>query len=246
MTGRELGLGRRSSAFGNRGVEKRLSALAALTPLTGTHLLDLGCADGTYTVHLAKGFDRVDAVDIEPERLRDFEARLVAHPLSDRITVAQMSAEDLQFPDVTFDVVTAIEVLEHVGDLDRTLVEIHRVLKPGGRLLVTSPNRYFPFETHGFLVGGRRLRPIQGPFLPWVVPLHRRWADARAFTVRGITEQAASHDLVREDFSYIMPPFDRSRAGQRLKPLVDAIEDSPLSFFGMALVMVFRKGSGSL
>ena len=63
MKGRELGLGGRSSAFGNRGVEKRLGALESLTELRGERLLDLGCADGTYTVHLAEGFARVDAVE---------------------------------------------------------------------------------------------------------------------------------------------------------------------------------------
>ena len=239
MDPRAISIGSKSSNKGERGVTKRLRALGALTELTGVRLLDVGCADGTYTRRLAGGFERVDAIDIERERLDDFRAVLVATP-NDRITVAEMSADNLEFDDGSFDMVTAIEVLEHVGDLDRTLDEIHRVLRPGGRLLVTSPNRWFPFETHGVLIGGRRRRPWMAPFLPWIPPLHRRWSDARAFTVGGLSRQAGRHGFRLVASDYIMPPFDRNGIGRRIRPVTDAVERSPLSFLGMALVMVFE------
>lgn len=241
MSPRELGLGNRSSAFGSGGVEKRLGALAGLTPLTGDRLLDVGCADGSYTLRLAEGFRSVDAVDIEPERLADFTLALDGHPLADRVRLAQMSAERLEFDDETFDAVTTIEVLEHVGDLDRTIAEIRRVLKPGGRFLITSPNRYFPFETHGFELRGRRHPPTHGPFLPWVAPLHERLADARTFTVRTLSADIEAHGFRRLGVDYIMPPFDRSAVGRKIKPVLDRVERSPLKFFGMALVLVFRR-----
>jgi len=241
MPPRELGLGNQSSAFGAGGVQKRLRALSGLTELTGERLLDIGCADGTYTLRLAEGFDTVDAVDIEPERLASFTATLSTHPLAERITVARMSAEQLDFPNASFDAVTAIEVLEHVGDLDRTIQEVGRVLAPGGRFLITSPNRYFPFETHGFEFRGRRRTPASGPFLPWVPPLHARIADARVFTVRRLSAQVRRHGFRREGFDYIMPPFDRSKVGRKIKPVLDRVERSPLKFFGMALILVFRK-----
>lgn len=242
MGGRQLGLGGTSSAFGRRGVEKRLQALERLTSIRGQRLLDVGCADGTYTMPLAEHFTQVDAVDIEPGRLDDFHARLAQEPtLASKINVTMMSAEELSFPDNTFDAVSTIEVLEHVQDLDAALSEIHRVLLPGGSFLITSPNRWFPFETHGFVVGRHRLRPVQGPFLPWVGPLHRRLADARTFTVRGLTAQVEAKGFERLGYCYIMPPFDRSRVGQALRPVLDRVERSPASFLGMALVMVFRK-----
>lgn len=241
MPPRELGLGNQSSAFGSGGVDKRLGALAGLTELGGDRLLDIGCADGTYTLRMAAGFREIDAVDIEPERLAAFRAALDGSPAADKITLAQMSAESLVFPDETFDVVTTIEVLEHVGDLDRTISEIHRVLKPGGRLLITSPNRYFPFETHGFMFRGERHSPAHGPFLPWLIPLHNRLADARAFTVRTLSADIESRGFERVGVDYIMPPFDRSAIGKKIKPVLDRVERSPLKFFGMALILVFRK-----
>jgi 2-polyprenyl-3-methyl-5-hydroxy-6-metoxy-1,4-benzoquinol methylase len=92
------------------------------------------------------------------ERLADFRRAIDGSHLASKVTIAEMAAE-------TFDAVTTIEVLEHVRDLDRSIAEVHRVLKPGGRFLITSPNRLFPFETHGFLIGGRRYPPARGPLL---------------------------------------------------------------------------------
>ena len=240
---RALSHGAKSSNKGERGITKRLEALARLTPLAGERLLDVGCADGTYTRRLTAGFLSVDAIDIEPERLADFN-----HSLSrlDRqsIRVHDMSASDIGFRDNSFDVVTAIEVLKHVADLDGTLSEVSRVRVPGGRFCVTTPNRWFPFETHGPIIAGKRRRSWVVPGLPWVAPLHRRWSDARAFTKGGLSRQAASHGLRLVGHEWMMPPFDQNPVGRRVRWLTDWVELSPLAFFGMALVMVFEKVDG--
>lgn len=235
---RALSHGAKSSNRGERGITKRIEALARLTPLTGGRLLDIGCADGTYTMRLAGGFEHTDAIDIEPERLADFKAR----PLTDDfVVVHEMSADSIAFAAERFDMVTAIEVLEHVADLDGTLSEVHRVLKPGGRFCVTTPNRWFPFETHGPLIGGKRRPSWVAPGLPWLPPLHRRLSDARAFTRRGLAHQAGEHGLRLVGGSWIMPPFDRHPIGRRIRPITDWIERGPFGFLGMALVLVFEK-----
>lgn len=236
-----LSHGDKSSNKGERGIVKRLDALAGLTHIGGVRLLDIGCADGSYTRRLAESFDRVDAIDVEAERLDDFRVAIAGTSEQARITIQQVSADHLPFGDGTFDAVTAIEVLEHVADLDGCLAETYRVLKPGGQLLLTSPNRWFPVETHGFLVRGRRRSGWKAPGLPWVRPLHRRLSDARAFTVSGLAAQAAGHGFELVGFDYIMPPFDQSPVGRRIRPVTDALERSPLRFFGMALIMVLRK-----
>ena len=235
---RALSHGAKSSNKGERGITKRLEALARLTPLEGDRLLDIGCADGTYTKRLAGGFEWTDAIDIEPERLDDFRANRIPQ-LTTRIY--EMSADALEFDDEWFDMVTAIEVLEHVADLDGTLSEVHRVLKPGGRFCVTTPNRWFPFETHGPLIAGRRRKPWLVPGLPWVRPLHRRWSDARAFTRRELVAEAGSAGLVLVGHEWMMPPFDRNGLGKRVRRVTDWVEGSPLAFLGMAHVAVFEK-----
>lgn len=237
---RPLGLGK-SSAFGDRGITKRLDALGRHAELKGHRLLDIGCGDGAYTRILADDFDLIDAVDIQLDRLEAFRQNIAGTPMDKKITVRDMSAEKLDYPTASFDVITAIEVLEHVGDLGASLREVSRVLKPGGTFAVTTPNRWFPFETHGFLVRGRRYKPTRGPFLPWIVPLHRRLADARSFTARGLSRQLNEAGLRPTAIDYIMPPFDRSRIGQRISPVTDFVERSPLKFFGMALVVLCTK-----
>ena len=235
---RALSHGAKSSNKGERGITKRLAALGRLTDLSGDRLLDIGCADGTYTVRLAESFKQVDGIDIEPERLADFHART---SLRQVIRVHEMSADKLEFDSNTFDVVTAIEVLEHVADLPGVFAEVARVLRPGGRFCVTTPNRWFPFETHGPLIGGRRRRPWVAPGLPWVRPLHRRCSDARAFTRRELVSQATTAGLVLVGHEWMMPPFDRNGLGKRVRWVTDWVESSPLAFLGMAHVAVFEK-----
>lgn len=236
-----LGLGNKSSAFGERGVTKRLDALARRTDLRGDRLLDIGCGDGAYTSQLASAFSLVDAIDIQAEPLALFAERIDGSPAAQRITIGEMSATKLDYPDDTFDLVTAIEVLEHVDELDQALQEIRRVLKPGGRFALTTPNRWFPFETHGFLYRGRRYPPARAPFLTWIGPLHHRLADARTFTAAELRRRLAAAGLSTRSVDYIMPPFDRSSIGRRIRPMTDLVERSPLRWFGMSLIVTAEK-----
>lgn len=228
------------SCFGERAIEKRLGSLARLTPLRGHRLLDLGCGRGNYTTRVADDFDEVHAVDIDAQHIAIFRERLIGSHLAHKISPQVMTGERLDYPDGYFDAVMMIEVLEHVGDADRTLAEVHRVLAPGGRLLLTGPNRFFPLESHGFRLGGRYHPPQHFPFLSWMPPLHARLTNVRMFTRRGVERQAAAHGLRLEAHSYIMPPFDR-RGARRLRLVTDALEATPLRIFGISLIAVFRR-----
>jgi SAM-dependent methyltransferase len=236
-----LGMGNKSSAFGERGISKRLDALGRRTDFRGDRLLDIGCGDGAYTTRLAGGFDRVDAIDVQAGPLALFAERIKASPAADYITIREMSAAKLDYPDDTFDLVTSIEVLEHIAELDEALGEIRRVLKPGGRFALTTPNRWFPFETHGFIYRGRRYPPARAPFLTWIGPLHNRLADARTFTAAELRRRLTVAGLATRSVDYIMPPFDRSAVGQRIRAITDLAERTPFRLFGMALVVTAEK-----
>ncbi len=237
---RALGLGK-SSAHGERAFMKRLGVLRGRTEMSGDRLLDIGCGDGAYCVRLAPSFTSVDAIDIQTDRLALFIERVAGTPLADQITIREMSADKLDYPDDTFDLVTAIEVLEHVTELDRALAEICRVLKPGGRFAFTTPNRWFPLETHGFHFRGRRYPPARGPFLTWIRPLHTRLARARTFTAKELRQRLTRAGLRTLTVDYIMPPFDQSAVGGRIRPITDLAERTPLRIFGMALVVTAGK-----
>ncbi|MFD6095419.1 class I SAM-dependent methyltransferase [Nocardiopsis flavescens] len=234
-----LGTGNPSSAFGRRGVAKRIEAVAGHLPARGDRLLDVGCGDGTYTVELAGGYVRVDAIDLEPQRLDAFTERIAGTPLEDRIGVHKMSADSLAFDPNTFDRVTAFEAVEHIEDLEGSLAEIHRVLKPGGALSLTTPNRWFPFETHGVLWGQRRRSGLTAPFLPWVRPLHERMSDARVFTTQELGRLLRGAGLRVRAIDYLMPPLDRRP--RPLQNLSDGLEGTPLRVFGMAVAVTAVK-----
>ena len=207
--------------------------------LEGERLLDIGCGNGAYTIALAEGFQEAHGIDIESGRLEIFRdgmgnaANLFAH---------EMAAEELSFPAGHFDVVTAIEVLEHIVDLDKALGEVWRVLRPGGAFLISIPNRLFPLETHYVNVAGRQIDGRYLPFLPYLPPLHHRIALARNFSARELDRLLTKRGFRRSEIDYVMPPFDHSRLGRRaLKPLLDQLERTPLRIFGVSLIAVYLK-----
>jgi ubiquinone/menaquinone biosynthesis C-methylase UbiE len=100
--------------------------------------LDLGAQNGPYAAH----FPRRVAVDLQPGA--NLAARADAHALP--------------FVDGAFDTVLCTEVLEHLPEPQRAIDEMHRVLKPGGELLLTTrflfpihdaPHDYFRFTKYG-------------------------------------------------------------------------------------------------
>jgi ubiquinone/menaquinone biosynthesis C-methylase UbiE len=145
-------------------VDYRLDKVAGLVQIRGCWL-DCGCCDGEYTAALReRGADLVIGTDVDSVRVARARGRW-----SDRAGVEfdVATAESLPFDDRHFDGVLLNEVLEHVVDQEAALRELRRVLAPGGVLVVFSPNRWFPFEGHGMIVGSRNFgSPV--PLLPWL------------------------------------------------------------------------------
>lgn len=145
-------------------MEKRLRVIEGYIRTSG-RFLDCGCGSGLYVLTLKERF-ALDAhgVEFNAEKV---EAARLNPKLKDR--VARGDLQTLQFPDCSWDYAMLNEVLEHVPDDRRALHEVYRVLEPGGLLFIFSPNRWFPFETHGVrLKGSRRGVPIWVPFIPYI------------------------------------------------------------------------------
>ncbi|MFF4325274.1 methyltransferase domain-containing protein [Streptomyces sp. NPDC001591] len=102
-------------------------------------LLDVGCGPGTITADLADLVGpggRVTAVDAAPDVLDQAAAYAAERGLEGAVDFAVADVHALEFPDDTFDVVHAHQVLQHVGDPVRALREMRRVCRPGGIVAV--------------------------------------------------------------------------------------------------------------
>jgi SAM-dependent methyltransferase len=94
-------------------------------------LLDAGCGTGRMLSELDRSGTAL-GIDLSDEALRFCRER-------DHARVVKASLLELPFPDAAFDVVTALDVLEHVADDVGALRECRRVLKPGGRMFIFVP-----------------------------------------------------------------------------------------------------------
>jgi 2-polyprenyl-3-methyl-5-hydroxy-6-metoxy-1,4-benzoquinol methylase len=115
-------------------------------------VLDFGCGSGVLLPFLGRIANNVVAVDID---LLPFE-RMKAHidfPSNIEVHDTRSFALD-RLPAASFDIITALDVLEHVDDLSATLKSLLRLLKPGGRLIVSGPTENI-FYKLGRRVAGR-------------------------------------------------------------------------------------------
>lgn len=119
-------------------VRRWLTALPA-----GTRVLDAGCGEGVLVEEFA-GRLAIEGVD--------------AHYSSDRVRPGSLTS--LPYADASFDRALCLDVLEHLTfeEQPRALAELHRVLRPGGELLVSVPNLAHLQSRVHFLLAGRLIR----------------------------------------------------------------------------------------
>ena len=97
-----------------------------------TRYLDIGSGHGTLITRV-KSKLKVEASAC------DYTDKLMKVP-GQKVDIANLNHERLPYDDATFDVVTATEVIEHLEDFRQVVREIHRVLKPGGVCILSTPN----------------------------------------------------------------------------------------------------------
>jgi arsenite methyltransferase len=117
-------------------LRRRELVRAALGAQAGERILDVGCGPGFYVTELLEVVGRdgsIVAVDASADMLA-----VAAKRAGDRHNVEFHAADvtSLPVPDASFDRAIAVQVLEYVRDISAALAEIHRALRPGGRVLV--------------------------------------------------------------------------------------------------------------
>ncbi len=220
------------------GQERRLTMIRAWSPLSG-RVLDNGCGLGTY-LEAFKPFSRQRfGLELEPDRARQAAARATG--------VCLGAGEWLPFADACFDFILSNEVLEHVSDDRRCLVEMIRALRPGGRIVIFCPNRWYPVEQHGIFWRGRYIFgniPLVN-YLP--DPWRQRLAPhVRAYTRRGLFRLVEGLPVVVCHHRRIFGGYDNiearyPRLGRRLKQLLYRAEKTPLAVLGLSHLLVLEK-----
>ena len=108
----------------------------ALAAAPGERILDVGCGPGFYVAELVERVGAegsIVAVDSSPQMLAMAARRIEGHT---GVSFHRAEATRLPVEDATFDAALSVQVLEYVADVDAALAEIHRSLKPGGRVVI--------------------------------------------------------------------------------------------------------------
>ena len=161
------------------GQERRLRMIADWAQLEGGRVLSAGCGVGMYARQIRRRYRcAVEAFDIEIERVRQARSGIPGAFVA--------AGEQIPLRGGCFDTVLSHEVIEHVADDQRCVREMLRLLKPGGRLILFCPNRWYPFETHGYYWRGQ----YHFGNTPLINYLPGGWRDQLAPHVRAYTTAA--------------------------------------------------------
>lgn len=121
-------------------------------------ILDAGCGTGEYdNLFYRKKTKKVIGCDINKKSVK------YACSKNKNIVYSISDVRFLPFKNSVADLIFINEVLEHVTNEDRVILEVYRVLKENGFIIIFAPNKFYPWETH-FMIGQKNLR---FPFLSW-------------------------------------------------------------------------------
>jgi ubiquinone/menaquinone biosynthesis C-methylase UbiE len=232
-------------------ITKRLKLIGKHIEPGRSKVVDCGCGEGGYVKALIDHYG-VDCVGVE------YVAEKVAQAHCNPLLVSRVVQGDIEqmpYGDATFDLGILNEVLEHVPNESKVLQEIHRVLAPRGKIMLFSPNRWFPFETHGVYWKGTDTRlPHYVPLVPFI-PLRlgnlvfrywarNYWQGQLASIVRAANFKMIEHTWIWQTFENIsgMQPRLIQISKPILRSIANACEQTPIiRRFGVSQVIVAEK-----
>jgi SAM-dependent methyltransferase len=222
------------------GQERRLDMIVrAAGDRRGGAVLENGCGVGMYIRRLLGFGGHVTGLEY------DFERALQARQPA--ACIINAAGEALPFPASHFDLILSHEVLEHVADDRQAVIEMVRALKPGGRAVIFTPNRGYPFETHGVYVNGQYHfgNKLFVNYLP------RRWRDKLAPHVRvysgtdmqklfqGLPVKVVERTIIFGAYDNIILRF--GVLGKLLRLVLHFLEKTPLRVLGLSHFWVVEK-----
>ncbi len=115
--------------------------LKELSNIENKKVLDIGCEAGYISLKiLEKKPSDLYAIDITEDALKEFKNKLKNKNYKSNIIIKKAFLQKIPFKDNFFDIAVCTEVIEHAPNVEKGFEEINRVLKKGGRLILTFPN----------------------------------------------------------------------------------------------------------
>lgn len=222
------------------GQDRRLEMIRQWSDLNG-RILDNGTGLGTYLEAIGRANPAGVRVGLEIEH----ERALAALARADAIVLGV--GEQLPFADNSFDLILSNEVIEHVTDDRASVAEMARVARPGGRIVIFAPNRWYPVEQHGVYWRGEYHfgnTPLVN-YLP--NPLRNRLAPhVRAYTGHGLRALFDGLPLRLLHHGRIFGGYDNivrrsPRLGGAIRRALYAVEGTSLAVLGLSHLLVLEK-----
>jgi len=184
----------------------------------GAKVLEYGCGDSSYALKLNRWGAEVTAIDISDEAIEETRKLMAEHGFLNRTTLLRMNAEELTFPDESFDLVIGRAILHHL-DLEKSYAAIARVLKPGGAAIFLEPLAHNPLINLY-----RRMTP------------HLRTEDEHPLTMRDLQASRRHFDAVRvQYFTFLsMGALPAARAPRLFQRLLDGLDKADRALFRVA------------
>ncbi len=191
-------------------------------PLAGRTALDVGCGAGLLSEPLARLGADVTAIDAAPENVEAARQHAAEMGLSIDYRAGEVAA--LLLEDRRFDMVTAMEVVEHVADIPAFVAALAALVKPDGFVVLSTPNRTVASRLVMITLGeGLRLIPRgTHDWSKFLTPeeLEQRLADAGLRTTdrRGLTFSPGRGFVLSDDLSlnYLLAAQPRASSGVSL------------------------------
>lgn len=161
---------------------------------------DIGCGYGYYVAGMK------ESVGIEPNSLF-FERR------SRSVPFIRAVGEAIPLRESSCDLVLLIEAIEHVKDVPAVMFEVRRILREGGLVFVTAPNRFYPFETHGFQAEMEygNILGVGIPILSFFPNRLRKHVErARIYSQKDLVFLLKKHGFETAKISYMPLPLDHA------------------------------------
>lgn len=132
------------AAFSRHRGELVADILDSFGSVAGQEILDLGCGSGGTSLMLAERGANVSALDANSARIEKLREQAKAYGVDFRIDTGD--ATEIPAGDDVFDWVILQDVIEHLPEPEAALAEVSRVLKPNGRIYLSTPNRWSPLN----------------------------------------------------------------------------------------------------